>query len=310
MSFKFFGDVGAAAGGGAAVWLFKNKVFSNTTPSSGQYIQIWDPNDKTLIEPDSAHVLLYTPTGWMKGADLTTVEDHPPSCGAAFGYKKYLKGSIPQRVYGWRGTHFEAYPYDYTNRLKYAGFNTSASSGDGAMMLPNPCGNQFFTQTDFVAPDAENNAIGSWDKVFNGGNGHWFDRSTPTGANFATNDGPGSNGSIFGRGYNGGKFPAGTGGPGTDTARGPVAKKIADGVFDELGLVKYFTQGLAGTDTAKADNGAYEVVLPPGLFLFSQLPFQYDTSLLQISSGMSEPGPRSVRFDGVLSFNVILEFKG
>jgi len=306
MTFKFIGNAVAAAGGGAAVWLYKTKTFSGLSPSESEFIEIWDPSNPSLPEPSSAHVLLYALAGWMRVHN----ENSPPNCGAAFGYKKYLKGEIPQKVYAWRGNHHNNYPYDYPNSA-YCGFNTEASF-NGAMMLPNPANNGkgAFYRNDFIAPDAVGHAKGNWTKVFNGGNGHWWDRSTTPGENFATNDGPGSNGSIFGPGYNGGHYPAGTGGPGTDTARGPTATKIADGVLDELGMLKLFVKGKAGADSQHADDGDFVVVLPPDLFLFSQLPFNYDTSLLKLGTGMMIPGDRMANTSYQISFNVILEFKG
>jgi len=315
MSFKFIGLDGGAApasGGNVALWLYKTKSFTNTEPRSGEFFQIWDPNDARFPEPDSAHILFYTVGGWMKGADLTTKEDHPPSCGAAFGYMKWTKGSIPQKIYGWRGLHFGAYPYDYTDLTRYSGFGTSAST-TGAWMIPNPCGNHFFTRTDFVAPDAAGNAKGDWNKVFNGGNGHWYDRDT-TNFTDTTKDAPGSNGSIFGPGQNGaGKYPAGLAGSGTDTARGSADISMSLEVMDELGPLRFFIKGKAydGADPDKhADEGNFQIDTSAGMLVDTGIPVQWDASQLRLGSGMMAPGPRDVRPTQKISFNVILEYKG
>ena len=171
------------------------------------------------------------------------------------------------------------------------------------MMLPN-CGAQGdFHQTDAIAPDAETHHFGDWTKVFNGGNGHWWNRFP----GIFNNDGPGSSGSFFGRGYDGGHFPGGSGGPGTDTARGPTATRMADGLLDEFGLLKLFVKGKSG-DRNHGDNGDYQVVLPPDLFLFGQLPFQYDTSLLHLPVS-NAPSARDIAPTPTMVFAVILEFK-
>jgi len=312
MSFKFIGEGAGVApsGGNVALWVYKTKTFSNTYIDTSQFFQVWDPNDKRFPEPDSAHFLIYTVAGWMKGADLSTKEDHPPSCGAAFGYKKFTKGNIPQKMYAWRGLHFDAYPYDYSRTDRYTGINTSPT-GVGAMKLPNPCGNHFFTQSDFIAPDAEGNYLGDWDVVFNGGNGHWWDRGRAT--SFPT-DAPGSNGSIFGPGQNGaGQFPAGLASSGTTTARGSADISMSLEVMNELGPLRFFIKGKAydGTDPDKhADEGNFQIDTTAGMLVDTGIPVQWDASGLKLGTGMSVPGPRDVRFDGVLSFNVILEYKG
>jgi len=315
MTFKFIGLDGGAApasGGNVALWLYKTKSFTNTDPSSGKFFQIWDPNDARFPEPDSAHILFYTVGGWMKGADLTTSEDHPASCGCAFGYMKWNKGSIPQKIYAWRGLHHGAYPYSYTDLQRYSGFGTSPST-TGAWMLPNPCGNHFFTQTDFVAPDATGNAKGDWTKVFNGGNGHWWDRRTSL-VYDTTKDAPGSNGSIFGPGQNGaGKYPAGLAGSGTDTARGSADISMSLEVMDELGPLRYFIKGKAydGTDPDKhADEGNFQIDTSAGMLVDTGIPVQWDASGLQLGTDMMAPGPRDIRPTQKISFNVILEYKG
>jgi len=315
MTFKFIGEDGGAApasGGNVALWVYKTKAFTNTDPSSGAFFQIWDPNDARFPEPDSAHILFYTVAGWMKGADLATKEDHPASCGCAFGYMKWNKGSIPQKIYAWRGLHSPGYPYDYTDLTRYSGFGTSAST-TGAWMLPNPTGNHFFTQTDFVAPDAAANAKGGWTKVFNGGNGHWWDRSGLGGFD-TTKDAPGSNASIFGPGQNGaGKYPAGLAGPGTTTARGSADISMSLEVMDELGPLRFFIKGKAydGTDPDKhADEGNFQIDTTAGMLVDTGIPVQWDATNLKLGTGMMSPGPRDVRPTQKISFNVILEYKG
>ena len=302
MSFRING--GGAGGSGVAVWQYLTKEFNNIDVASDQFIEIWDPNDPLLPEPASAHVMVYTKHMWMNKASASDKEDYPPACGSSFGYKHYQQGEIPKKVYAWKGNSMFGYPYNYATRA-YCGFNiTPSADPTTALMLPN-CGAQGdFHQTDAIAPDAEKHYIGDWTKVFNGGNGHWWTR----GGFLQTNDGPGSSGSFFGRGYDGGHFPGGSGGPGTDTARGPTATRIADDVVDEFGLLKLFVKGKAGTDDQHADNGDYEVILPPDLFLFGQLPFQYDTSLLKLPTS-NPPSARFLAPTPKMVFAVILEFR-
>ncbi len=305
MTFSFIGAVGG--GSGVAVWQYLTKTFNNINPASDQFIEIWDPNDPLLPEPASAHVLVYSKHMWMNKATTTDAEAYPPACGSSFGYKHYSKGEVPKKVYAWKGNSMIGFPYDYTAKRAYCGFGDTPSYTTGApMMLPN-CGAQGdFHQTDAIAPDAETHHEGDWTKVFNGGNGHYWDR--PTFPFRPDNDGAGSSGSFFGRGYDGGHFPGGSGGPGTDTARGPTATRMADGLLDEFGLLKLFVKGKASADNNHADNGDYQVVLPPDLFLFGQLPFQYDASLLHLPVS-NPPSARTLAPTPKMVFAVILEFK-
>ena len=306
MSFSFLGAGGG--GSGVAIWQYLTKEFNNIPPDANEFIEIWDPNDPLLPEPASAHVLVYSKHMWMNQATGNVHENYPPACGSSFGYKHYSQGEVPTKVYAWKGNSMIGFPYDYTAKRAYCGFSDTPSYTTGEpMMLPN-CGAQGdFFKTDSIAPDAETHHIGDWTKVFNGGNGHWWDRSvSPFFQN--TNDGPGSSGSFFGRGYDGGHFPGGSGGPGTDTARGPTATRMADGLMDELGLLKLFVKGKAASDNNHADDGDYQVVLPPDLFLFGQLPFQYDTSLLHLPVS-NTPSARNLAPTPKMVFAVILEFK-
>ena len=304
MTFSFLG-AGGGSGSGVAVWQYLSKAFNNIDPTSSEFIEIWDPADPTLPEPASAHVLVYAQPGWKNAAGKPGVEDYPPSCGGAFGYKHYSQGEIPQKVYAWSGRAMPAYPYDYMDSQRFSGFNTTPSR-TRAMMLPNCGGQTYFHRSDMLAPDAETHYEGDWTKVYNGGNGHWWDRGG--GLLPPPNDGPGSSGSFFGRGYDGGHFPGGSGGPGTDTARGPTANKMADGLMDELGILKLFVKGKA-QDSNHAESGQFEVILPPDLFLFGQLPFQHDVSLLKLPAGRV-PGDRNEEAPRLaMTFAVILEFK-
>ncbi len=306
MTFSFLGG-GGGSGSGIAIWQYLTKTFNNIPPAADQFIEIWNPNDPLLPEPASAHVLVYSKHMWMNQATTNEHENYPPACGSSFGYKHYSQGEIPQKVYAWKGNSMAAYPYNYASGRSYCGFNTEPSYTTGSpMMIPN-CGAQgYFFKTDSIAPDAEAHYIGDWTKVFNGGNGHYWDRAVFPFA--PTNDGAGSSGSFFGRGYDGKHFPGGSAGPGTDTARGPTATKIADGLLDEFGLLKLFTKGKAAADDNHADNGDYQVVLPPDLFLFGQLPFQYDTSLLHLPVS-NPPSARQLAPTPTMVFAVILEFK-
>ena len=203
------------------------------------------------------------------------------------------------------------FPYTYNDKAGYGGFNTSASL-TGAMLIPNPTDNSHFTQTDLIAPDAEANKIGAWDIVYNGGNGHWWDRTNEPGF-LTSHDAPGSNGSIFGRGVNGaGQYPSGTGGPGTTTARGPVAERMSKDVFEELGALRHFIKGKPydGTDPDKyADNGDFVINPDVGMLMLGGVPVGWDASKLKLGTGIMNPGPRNVQPAYAMSFNVILEYR-
>lgn len=240
----------------------------------------------------------------MNKAGDTSVETYPPSCGAAFGYKKYLKGQIPEKVYAWRGNHQSHYPYTYPVDGMF-GFNTTPSRTD-AMQLPNPGSQSMFHQTDFIPADAVNHAQGNWTKVYNGGKGHWWDR--PGLVFKADPDGPGSSASLFGPGHDGAHYPAGTGGNGTDTARGPVAKGLAPGILEEMGIYRNFIWGKAGTDRTWADNADYEIHLPPNLFMFGQGPITFSNSLLKLPATNKAP-PRTSDVNHRIIFSVMLEYR-
>jgi len=312
MSFKFIGEGGGAVpaeSANSSIWVYKSANFTYWEPRASDVLQLWDPTNPRMPEPDSAHVLVYTQTAWMKQVGSGQAEDYPPSCGAAFGYKKYLKGSVPQKVYGWRGSHMP-YPFTYSDKSRYGGFNTSASLA-GAMLIPNPTDNSHFNNSDLIAPDAEANKIGAWDVVYNGGNGHWFDRGT--GLTHKDRDAPGSNGSIFGRGVDGaGEYPSGTGGPGTTTARGPVAERMSSEVFEELGALRHFIKGKAydGTDPDYyADNGDFVINPDAGMLMLGGVPVGWDASKLKLGTGIMNPGQRTVAPSYAMSFNVILEYR-
>jgi len=303
MSFGFIGASGA--GSGVSIFQYVTKEFDLLVPTATDFIEIWNPNNPLLPEPESAHVMLCGMVGWLNSKN----ENHPPNCGAPFGYKRYLKGNVPRKVYAWRGNHnTHGYPYNYDDNGTYCGFNTSASF-NGAMMLPNPGSQSMFSQTDFIAADAVNHSKGDWDKVFNGGNGHYFARP---GA-FKNHDGPGSNASIFGSGYNGGQYPAGTGSAGTDTARGTEATHIAKGILDEFGFFKNFVKGAAPeTDENKTgSDGSFTLNVPSDVFPFGMAPLSIDTSKLQLPKAV----PPTDRLDSTglteykITFAVILEYK-
>jgi len=84
-------------------------------------------------------------------------------------------------------------------------------------------------------------------------------------------------------------------------------------VLNELGPLRFFIKGksYSGTDPDKhADSGEFQIDPSAGMLVDTGIPVQWDASNLKLGTGMSVPGPRDVRFDGVLSFNVILEYKG
>ena len=302
MTFSFLGGAGGAGTGGS-IWKYLTKTFSNSVPSSSDFIELWDASDPLLPEPTSAHVMFYAQSGWKNVNTASAREDYPPACGAAFGYRHYFQGEIPNKLYGWQGYAMLSYPYDYMDNKRFAGINTTASLS-GSMLIPNPGGQSYFHKSNFIAPDAESHYEGDWTRVFNGGNGHYWDRpSFPVVPNY---DGTGSCGSFFGRGYDGGHYPGGSGGPGTDTARGPVATKIADGVLDVMGVFKWFVKGKS-QDNNHGDNGEFEIVMPPDLFLFGQAPFHYDASLLKFPS-CTPPGDRTEHTSHDATLAVILEF--
>ena len=287
MTFSFLGG-GGGFGSGINVLRYVKGRLAGVNPDPNRFLQLWDPNDPMWPEPDIAHVLYYGGTGWMNKYNASDREDYPPACGCAFGYKKFRKENVPQRLYGWIGALASTFPYDYSDSSAYGGFNIGPSR-TGAWELPTPTRQGFFHKTDYLAPNVYGHAKGQWDAVFPGGNGHWFKRTLVV----TSPDGCGSNASVFGRGYPGDVFPGGTGGPGTATARGPVATHIADGVLDELGAFKRFVKGKAQVSPVQGDNGDFVVDIPSDMFEFAGAPVSPDGSLLKLPWG---PTPTSRDF--------------
>ena len=127
MSFSFLG--GGGGGQSGAIVTMRSKNFRNIDPSSSDFFQVWDPSDPTLPEPDFCHILVTTRLPYM---NHLTAADSPGCCGAAFGYKVFMKGNVPQKLYAWRGgSGPPSLPYTYSDNAYFSGFNDSPVRGGG-----------------------------------------------------------------------------------------------------------------------------------------------------------------------------------
>ena len=286
----------APTGANSTIWVRIEHPMDSETPASSKGVLIWADDDSRWPEPKSMHVLFTTVCARIDAGNPLIYPDeehYPPSCGAAFGYRRWTQGSIPKRLYAWYGSR-GAYPYDYTALSVFGGFN-SAATNIGASELPNPTNNRNFHRTDFVAPDAVTNKRGDWDVVYNGGDGHWYDRGTDK-----TRDAPGSNASIFGPGKDGaGKYPSGLASPGSTTARGSSDIRMALEIMPELGALRRFIKGkaYAGSDPNKfADEGLFQVVPGLGTLMAGGVPAQWNADKLKLLGALNPPGPRDIAY--------------
>lgn len=297
MSFKFLGaDSGPVPVPGSRVSVFETiqtTQFTNENPDSTKFVQIWDPSSSVMPEPDITHVML---TGRLPQMDKTgSPANYPGSCGAAFGYARLLKGNIPQKLYAWKGW-YDNYPYAYTDPYHTSGFSDTPSNAfrAGAYQIPVPAKQGVFWRRSFPAPDAVAGKHGDWAVTFSGGTGAWVYNQSPTELTFATGyGGAGSNGSIFGPGYNAnGNYGGGTGGNATATARGPAATSMHPDVLPEWAqITKAFVTASDPTNPGLGAAGdATFGPLPTNLYLYAaSVPFAIDESLLVLPSGIAIP---------------------
>lgn len=263
---------GGSGSGNAGLYKFLQAPKLNVAnPDSSKFVQIWERNNPLKQRPETITILFWGPGVWMTRGTGTAGEDHPPDCGAAFGTVTLRGAQIPEKLYYWRGSHAPNYPYTYP-KFRTAGFNKSPTR-DGAWLLPNATGNKNFNRTDFIAPDAVGHHWGNWDAVYNGGNGHWFDR-TQTDPWRTGSDAPGSAGSIFGPGKTttSGKWPASCGSGGSDTARGSLADGIGEpSVLKPLGGLRVYAKEVAPATSDEdlkhfGGNGNFKFVIPSDIF--------------------------------------------
>ena len=303
MSIIISGGVGSA-GGSAGIYKFLQAPKINVPdPDPTKFVEIWERGSATKQRPRSITILYWGPGVWMTRDSGTAGEDHPPDCGASFGTVTLRGSQIPEKLYYWRGNHQATYPYTYAKH-KTGGFNGSATR-DGAWLLPNATGNSQFNRTDFIAPDAVGHHWGNWDAVYNGGNGHWWERQTPNGW-ITSEDSPGSNASIFGPGKtttgDGNHYPASCGGSGTGTERGPLAHGVAEpAILEPLGALRPYaveTIPSTWTDSDKKHNGgigSFGFEMPNELFgLAGGCPIDPTAGLQRIAVGGGPP-PRARR---------------
>ncbi len=286
------GPAPAPSGGASDSGLYKfleAPKLNIVNPASDKFVEVWEDGNKSKPRPDSITVMIWGPGAWQ--THVTTTLNRPPDCGIAFGIVTLKGDDIPEKLYYFRGNHQVTYPYTYEKSRTF-GFNSSPSRDDG-WLLPNPTGNKAFNQTDFIAPDAVNHHWGTWDAIYNGGNGHYWRRLGSD-----TMDSPGSNGSVFGAGKTStGEYPASCGGPGTGSSRGPKAKGIGLDILKPLGGLRPHAVEL---EPAQADikvnggGGGFEFVLPTGSFGMARgAPYTPDTSVVRVAGG---PEPIN-RFD-------------
>ena len=310
MSIIISGGVGSA-GGSAGIYKFLEAPKINVPdPDPTKFVEIWERGSATKQRPQSITILYWGPGVWMTRDSGTAGEDLPPDCGASFGTVTLRGSQIPEKLYYWRGNHQATYPYTYAKN-KTGGFNGSATR-DGAWLLPNATGNIRFNRTDFIAPDAIGHHWGKWDAIYNGGNGHWWDRSQTDSWKVA--DTPGSNGSIFGQGKTttNGEWPASCGSGGSDTARGTLAHGVAEpAVLEPLGALRPYAVETIPGSWSPSDRqhfggiGAFSFEMPTNLFgLAGGCPIDPTAGLQRIIVGGGPP-PRD-RLSQVRDYYVTL----
>jgi len=302
MSFGFIGAGGAGSGG--ALWKYSEKSFTNTEPDSTKFFDIWESGNPALPEPDTVHIFMIGGRAWTRASETRdTLKVLPPCCGAAFGYKKFYKGNIPQKLYAWRGRHQEEYPYTYPKDRTF-GFNTEPTR-DGAYLLPNMGGKHMFPQTDFIPADAKNNHYGDWDVVFNGGKGHYWEWQ---GIGEPDHDGMGSNGSVFGDGYDGSEYPAGSGSDGLVGARGTAANLMDSKILKEWGPTQRLISGDDPTDNLIGTSGKAKFAVPANIFAVAAAPFAINGNDIKLPSP-DAPLRRTDKSGSNLTFVVLQEWR-
>ncbi len=286
------GPAPTPSGGAADSGLYKFVIgndFTNVNPDRNKFLEIWRNGDKSMPRPDSITVMMWGQQAWHRGNRLDNT--HPPDCGSAFGIVTLKGDDVPEKIYAFRGGH-QNYPYTYSKSSTF-GFNGEPSRDDG-WLLPNMCGSYNFTNTDFIAPDAEGHHWGNFDAVYNGGNGHWFSRPAGPG----THDAPGSNGSPFGHGVTSTtEYPASCGGSGAASGRGPKARGIDLDILKPLGGLRPHALELeppSARSNYDGGNGGFEFVLPANSFGMARgAPYTPDVTVVRIAGG---PYPKNRLF--------------
>ena len=304
MTFSFLGAGGGGQSG--AIVTMRSKNFRNVNPSSSDFFQVWDPNDPTLPEPDLCHVLVTTRLPYMNNL---TAASSPGCCGAAFGYKVFTKGNVPQKLYAWRGGGGPpSIPYTYSDDVYFSGFNDSPSRGGGYELPLAALQSAMGTSDTYLAPDAENHSRGDWNVVFNGGNGAKLAVSPFP---FAEEGGAGANGSIFGPGGHANEmYGGGTGGDATSSARGPSAIGMHEKVFENWSpMFKGWIQGDNSnlSQSWQGESGKAKISVPSGRFLLSGGPTNIDTTNIVLPSPSIPPGSKTIN-DDVMNFVILSEY--
>jgi len=300
MSFRIEG--GGAVGGGSAIVTMRSKNFRNISPSATEFFQVWDPADPVLPEPDLCHVMVTTRLPYMDALSSNNVG----CCGAAFGYKIFRKGNIPQKLFAWRGAGGpSSLPYTYSRNQDFSGFNDSTSRTNAYELPLAAVQSAMNGRNDYLPPDAENNYRGVWDTVFNGG------RGAKNTSNFVGGGGGGANGTIFGRGGNANLiYGGGTGGNATATARGPAAVAMHEKVFKNWSPI--FKSFIKGDDSeAPSDrygaSGKAKFVVPTGNFILASGPTNIETAGVVLPEP-AWPPPSTIINDDVMNFVVLCEY--
>ncbi len=304
MTFSF---IGAGGGGGSgAIVTMRSKNFRNVNPSSSEFFQVWDPSDSTLPEPDFCHIMVTTRLPYM---NHLTADSSPGCCGAAFGYKVFTKGNVPQKLYAWRGGGGPpSLPYTYSDDAYFSGFNDSPVRGGGYEIPLAALQSAMGTSDTYLAPDAENHYRGDWDVVFNGGNGA---KLTTSPFPFGGQGGAGANGTIFGPGGNANdQYGGGTGGNATSSARGPSAIVMHEKVFENWSpMFKTWIQGDTSnlTNSWQGESGKAKIAVPSGRFLLSGGPTNIDTANVILPEPAIPPGSNTIN-DDVMNFVILSEY--
>lgn len=300
---------GSAISAQAGAFRIVTKRTSHKDPGGAPFIELWQRGSATKQRPTSVSVLMWSLAGWMNKATASNKGEYPPAAGACFGTFTLHGQQIPEKLYMWRGDHQTNATYNYTQKNRYSGVN-SARSRDGANLLPNPGNQGDFHQTNFLAADGQAHNFSdfcAWDAVYNGGDGYYWNKTSPKGSNPWGSDTPGSNGSIFGTGKTcsgSARFPASCGGGGSATARGPLAQGVSEPkILQPLGAMRPYTEEIAPSTTLQTlgGNGSAALKLPSDVFgIAGGAPFTPKTSITLPGGNFPYPRDRSPDYEIVV----------
>jgi len=302
MSFGFIG--GGSVGAGGSVVTIKNTNFSNWNPDATKFHEVWEKDNFLKPEPDICHVFVVTRLPYMDRYNATGNVAKAGSCGAAFGYVFFEKGSVPEKLYGWKGRDGD-YPYTYSQDSYFCGLN-SAPNRTNAFELPVPCPqSKFGANEPFIPPDAKNHFKGDWVVVFNGGKGG--PDTNPGG--FVSAGAAGSSGSIFGDGYDGtSQYGAGSGGNASASGKGAAAVGMHPKVMPQWADV--FKATIIGDDPISGKVGASGKAtfnVPADYFIFGSAPSLIDVSRVALPEPQL-PQPGNVSNNTSMTFTVINQY--